>query len=537
MRRPALGALLLALLLLAPACAREPQPRETLQEVYAPTFTRVPPREPVSETVRNLARDWRGAPGDTFRNDLRSGQAAAAALALAVVLLVAFDFRRPWSARNIDVLLMYGVGLCFFNVMRFFGVLHSPTYLNLLDWVFSTVVALSLALLVRAILRARRPLTSPWTPNIRTPWLAALAGLLLAANVALTLSQPPDDAGWFVNLGAQRLRERGRLPYGDPLLTATPGAAYGPLLYVAHVPFQLLLSPEPINPTAPSRPALGPESTYYLPPVLATTLCTVAFHLAGVAALFVAARRLANPRVAWGLVCLYAGSLGVLGIGGPEDSVAGLTFVSHIAPAAATLLAFAALPAPALSGALLAIATGIGFYPVFMAPAWLGHYWNQPGRRERFFLGFGIVAAIIAIGVYETSRPAGERTRIGTILYDTVGHHTDPAGYGASPFGFWGQREGIRRALSTPLAGASGVTSPAWLIFLALICACFLLARGRGPAELALLAGALAIGANLVKPHATGTYLAWYYPLLLIGFLAGYRRAPSAAPVPGGVDS
>jgi hypothetical protein len=51
--------------------------------------------------------------------------------------------------------------------------------------------------------------------------------------------------------------------------------------------------------------------------------------------------------------------------------------------------------------------------------------------------------------------------------------------------------------------------------------ATFFLARGRRPAELALLAGAVAAGATLVKPHATGTYLAWFYPLLLVGFLAG----------------
>ena len=33
------------------------------------------------------------------------------------------------------------------------------------------------------------------------------------------LVREPDDVGFFVNLGAQRLRERGAFPYGDPLLT------------------------------------------------------------------------------------------------------------------------------------------------------------------------------------------------------------------------------------------------------------------------------------------------------------------------------
>ncbi len=244
------------------------------------------------------------------------------------------------------------------------------------------------------------------------------------------------------------MRERGRLPYGDPLLTGTPGAAYGPLLYAAHVPFQILLSPDPVNPVSPDRPNLTSGTPYYLPPAMATQICTIAFHLAGVLALFLAARRLADARVAWGLVCLYCGSLAIIGIGGREDQVAGITFVSHVAPASMTLLAFAALKSPALSGTLLAMSTGVGFYPAFMAPAWLGFYWNDVARRTRFAIGFGLAAAIIAGGVYAMSQPAGERSRLGTIMYDTFGHHTDPRGYGSSVFGFWGQREGIRRVLA-----------------------------------------------------------------------------------------
>jgi hypothetical protein len=103
-------------------------------------------------------------------------------------------------------------------------------------------------------------------------------------------------------------------------------------------------------------------------------------------------------------------------------------------------------------------------------------------------------------------------------MYDTFGHHTDPDGYGSSVFGFWGQREGLRRLLSSPLLAGSGLTSPMWLTFAAFLGATFFLARGKHPADLALLVGAVAIGATLVKPHATGTYLAWSYPLLLLGF-------------------
>jgi hypothetical protein len=516
------GGVAIVALVIVGSCARSQDAtphRETLRELYTPKFARIPDRPTVSETLRQLRADWNSEPGARFRSDLRSPQALLALLGAAVILAVGFDWKRPASSGNVDLLLLYATGLLFFDVMRFFDVLNRPAYVALMDWVFAAVFVSSAMLALRALRRCAKPLTEKWQPRLKTPGLTVLAVVLLAIDLSVLFQKPPDDAGWFVNLGAQRLRERGRLPYGDPILTGTPAAAYGPLLYVAHIPFQLIVAPNVLNPTASSRPILGPESTYYLPPTLATTLCTAAFHLLGVAALWFAARRLAGTHVAMGLVCLYCGSLAVVGIGGDDYSVAGITFVSHIAPASAVLLAFAALDKPTWSGALLATSAGLGFYPAFMAPAWLGYYWGDRTARVRFIAAFGLGCGAIVIGVLLLSQPTGEYGRIGTIMRDTFGHHTDPSGYGSSPFGFWGQRGGVRGALSTPLVGQSGLTTPVWLSFAALIVVTFFLVRGRSPVELALASGAVAIGATLVKPHATGTYMAWYYGLLLIGFL------------------
>ena len=519
--KPRCSIVLLALVLCAPSgCARARSEKEPLRELYTPTFARIPDSPAASETLHQLRDDWRAPAGDRFRRDLRSFQAAGVAVSAIVVLIVAFDWRRVRSPRNIDIVLLYATGLLFFDVMRFFDVLNRPAYVALMDWIFCCVFALSALLIVRAVRRCVRPLNARWQPNLRPSILVVLAALLLIVDLTILFSKPPDDAGWFVNLGAQRLRERGRLPYGDPILTGTPAAAYGPLLYVAHIPFQVLVAPRVVNPTAPDEPALGDQSTYYLPPAMATTLCTAVFHLLGVAALWLAARRLADAHVAWGLVCLYCGSLAIMGIGGDDYAVAGITFVSHIAPAAGVLLAFATLSNPAASGALLAASAGLGFYPAFMAPAWLGYYWPRRDARTRFLGLFAVTCAAIVLGVLLLSRPTAEHGRVGTILRDTFGHHTDPSGYGSSPFGFWGQRSGLRRVFSTPLIGASGLTSPAWLMFGGFVVMTFFLVRGRSPVELALAAGAVAVGATLVKPHATGTYMAWYYGLLLIGFFA-----------------
>jgi hypothetical protein len=335
----------------------------------------------------------------------------------------------------------------------------------------------------------------------------------------------PDDAGYFINVGGQRLRENGRWPYGDPLLTGTPAAAYGPVLYAAHVPFQLALSPTPLNPPAPDRRLDSPEP-YYVPPLLATKLCTIALHLLAVAALFASARRLAGPSTAWALVALYCGSAFVLGVGGDDYAIGGITFTSHIGPAAFSLLAFALLHRPTWSGAALAVSIGALFYPVFLVPAWAGFYWNRGRELRRFAVGFAVACAVIGTSVLVMSRPADGRSLIGTIVYDTIGHQESPTAYGSSPFGFWGQRGGVRGWLMQPLAGASSMTRPIVLIFFAGSLAAFALARGRTPAQLALIVAAIAMGAQLWKIHATATYVTWYYPFLLLGFL---REQPHPA--------
>jgi hypothetical protein len=441
-------------------------------------------------------------------------------LSLIVALVIAFDFEHLRNPRNIDVIVMQAIGLTMFEIVRFLRLLGNGVYVELMDWVFVTVFTLNVVLIVRALWRIRRPVAWPWKPALPAKALMTIAVLLLVCDTVTALVREPDDVGFFVNLGAQRLRERHRLPYGDPLLSGSPGAAYGPLLYVAHVPFQLALAPTPVNAASPDRPTLGKDSTYNLPPELATKLCTIAFHLLGVYALLVASTRLAGKEIAWALVALYCGSAYVIGVGGEDYFIGGMTYISHIAPTAVTLAAFALLPTPLLAGVALGLAAGVGFYPAFMAPAWLGYYWDRPDSRWRFLWGFGLTCLVIGIAVLLLSRADGDRGLVSTILFDTFGHHTDPRHYGFSPFSFWGQRAGIRGWFNAPLAGASGLATPMFLTFVAVVVVSFWPARRSSPQQLALLSAVAAIGASLVKIHPTGTYVAWALPFLLIGFFA-----------------
>jgi len=498
---------------------------ELLREVYQPSFSQVPPEASLGDTLAQVRRDLASRAGLAFLSRLLPDQGGVLWITILVALGMAFDFARPRSSRNVDVVLVVLLGVAFFDIMRFFRIRLTPESWRLLDTVYSVIFALNLALLARALWRVMRRGPDPaWLPNVRGRTVAAIALTLLALNALIALSRQPDDAGFFINLGAQRLRERGKLPYGDPLLTGTPGAAYGPVLYIAQVPFQWLVDRSSPNGTSNAHPPLGESATYYLPSPLGSKLCTITLHLAGVLALFIAGRRLSGEAdVGWGLVALYAGSAFVLGVGGDQEFIGGMTFISHIAPAALTLIAFACLPRPALAGALLAVSTGAGFYPAFMFPAWAGYFWRDRPRLVRFVAGFAVAAAVIGGSTLLLSRPADGRGLVGTVLQDTFGHHTDPQGYGRSPFGFWGQREGLRKWLTTPLIGQSGLTTPTYALFFALVGAAFFLARGATAGGLALLSAAIALAASMIKIQPSGTYVAWAYPLLLIGIFTERR--------------
>ena len=492
-------------------------------------FAAPPPAPSTSDFVATLWTDLWGPTGEAFWRAMVPNQAGVLWIALAVMLTVAFDYARPKSARNFELIALLAIGFLLFNIMRFFALLGDPTYFWLMDLVFTGIVAVSLSLLALAIWRVRRPHTTPWEPNLPARALMVLTVLLLTMNVITGLASPPDDAGFYTNLGAQRLRERGKFPYGDPLLTNSAGAGYGPLLYLGHLPFQLMLDPKPNNTTAPNRAELEQGAVYYLPPLLATKLTTVAFHLIGVASLVTIGLTLATPAVAWGMAALYCGSAYVMGVGGPRETIGGMTFISHIAPPAISMLAFAFLARPLAAGALLVAASATVFFPVLFFPAWLGYYWDRRSSAIRFVAGCAIAAVLLGVPVVMMSQALEGHSVLGTVIRESVGHHQGTDTYGLSTFGFWGQRGGIRDWFREPFVEGQFTTSPMFLITIGFSAALFFVARKTTPAQLALLTATVGIIAQWSKIHGTGVYVNWYYPFLLIGLLAARPESAASA--------
>ena len=509
-----------------------PEPREQMipRHLENAHFDPPPPAPPTGQFVSTLWKDLWGPAGETFWHAMVPNQAGVLWIALAVMLTVAFDYARPRNPRNFELLALLTLGFLLFNIMRFFDLLGDRTYFWVMDLVFTGIVAVSLALLALAVWRVRHPHTAPWEPNLAARPLMVLAILLLTMNVVTGLASPPDDAGFYTNLGAQRLRERGKFPYGDPLLTNSAGAGYGPLLYLGHLPFQFMLDPKPLNTSQPTRAELEAGATYYLPPPLASKLTTVSFHLIGVASLVTIGLTLATPSVAWGMAAIYCGSAYVMGVGGPRETIGGMTFISHIAPPAISMLAFAFLARPMAAGVLLVAASATVFFPAFFFPAWLGFYWDRRQSALRFVGGCMIAAVVLGVPVVMMSTALEGHSLIGTVIRESVGHHQGTDTYGLSTFGFWGQRGGIRDWFREPFIEGQFTTSPMFLITIGFSSAMFFLARKTTPAQLALITATIGIIAQWSKIHGTGVYVNWYYPFLLIGLLCSARPAFTKRP-------
>lgn len=492
-----------------------------LTEVYYPTVPEVE-IAPAGESLRALDERLRQDPRLSTIRQVLPDQAGVLWIALLVFLVLGFDYARPWSPRNIDLLIVQVIGWCLIGSLDLLvAVSRRPdaTYYGLIRLVFAVVTGLSVVLMARMIRRSTRPDTWTWTSAIDVRTLAAMAAFTVSLALAYPFLRTAEDASYYTNLGGQRLRERGLLPYGDPLLTNTPGAGYAPLMYGAQAAMQFVLM-QPANNPSPDRPQLGEQSTYMDASPISSQVLLAGFQLLAAWALFRIGQRCGSDALGLALAALYCGSVGVLGVGGSGDQVGGMTFVSHIVPASVTLIAFRYLDRPVAAGALLAAAAGLGFYPAFIFPTWLGYYWGDSRKAAwQYVVGFGVVSLAVGVWVLMASRPADGLGLVATIVRDTLGHQTDPEAYGRTPFGFWGQQTGVWRWLMQPMVGESAMLSPLFLVFCAFLIATTIMARNVGLVGLALLTSAVALGASVWKINATAAYLAWYYPFLLIGTL------------------
>lgn len=475
-------------------------------------------------------------------------QAMSLWLGFIVLFLVGGDFRRLASRRNLTLLVLFVPAILFTDCMRWERIDGTEKALAILfNLIFGTTALFAVWGIFGAMMRPR---AAELMLPVRA--LGFLAVLLVILNAAAVFGQLPEDSSNYTNVGAQRWLETGRAPYGDPLLLGpdSPGhgaaATYGPLLYALHIPIQAMLG-DGSNGVDVDR--VSGNKDYIRPKhVAAQTVCFLT-QLLAVVSLFGIGRRLRSNAAGFALVCLYAGSPYILGLGDdrpmPFDGpfphrtpwIGGITLVSHIAPNAAILAALWQIRRPFVSGLFLALGVGFLFYPIFLFPLFAAWFlWRRKGFL-RFVLGFALLGGATAGLVYFSTDPVAEKSVVETFLEATVQHQEGVAAegdqYGHSRFSFWGnQSEAVRGYWQEPLGSRGGaLTSRAFLSFFGLSILAAFLAYRRDEVQFAFLVAAVSAGVQLWKTHAAGSYVEWYLPFMLIGLFCGggpLRDEPAA---------
>jgi hypothetical protein len=394
----------------------------------------------------------------------------------ALFLLGLFDWRRPFRAANLDLLVLLSFG-------------DSHYFFNRADIGLSVPLAYPplLYLLGRGLwIGFRRDGGEGLRPAWPAAWLLVAALFLMGVRVGLNVADSGAiDVGYASVVGADRIS------HGEPVYDNFPedvsqGDTYGPVNYLAYVPFERVW---PWSGSWDDLPAAHGAAVGF---------DILAFGMLILLGIRIrpgpAGRRLAAT-LAFGWAA-YPYTAYVLESNSNDALVAVLLI--------AVLLA---LSRPALRGILAALATLAKFVPVVLVPM-LATYSPSPGKRPAaasFAVAFLSVSA--ALMIWPAIDPG-----LHTFYDRTIAYQADRN----SPFSIWGQAglEPLRIAILAAVA----------LLSLALA----FRPRTKTLTQVAALGAALLIGLQLTAQHWFYLYIVWFYPLLLVA-MATSGRGPSPA--------
>ena len=397
----------------------------------------------------------------------------------AIFLLAFFDSRRPLRLLHLDLLVLLGFGLSqlYFNQGR-------------IDVSMPLVYPLLGYLLVRTLLAGFRPSerTEPLVPRVPVRWMAIGLVLLVAFRVGLNLADSTViDVGYASVVGADRV------VHGEELYVDNDvhGDTYGPVNYLAYIPFEALL---PWKGTWDSVPAAHAAAITF------DMLTIVGLMLLG------ATLRPGRQGRQLGLALSFAWAAYPFSLLALQENTNDLMI------AALLVLSLAALRSPPGRGALLGLAAAAKFAPLAIAPL-LATGTGQD--RTRSWLRFGVAFAVVCVVATVPFIPDGGLRE----LYDTtIGYQL---GRG-SPFSLWALHPSLDWLQTLLKVGA-----------IALAAALCFVPRERSPRQVVALAAAVMIAVQLPASHWFYFYLAWIAPLVLATSMSAYREpvlTASAAP-------
>jgi hypothetical protein len=430
----------------------------------------------VSDDTGQITEDWtgpqvawtmaRGYPG-AFGRKVNSPWVW---IGLTLLFIAPFvDPRRPLRLRHLDlaVLMAFGISVAFFNDAN-------------IDASVPLVYPLLLYLLGRMLWIGLRPTRAPDPLRLLVPasWLVVALLFLVGFRIGLNVvNSNVIDVGYAGVIGADRLA------HGDTLWGNFPndnqhGDTYGPVNYVAYVPFEQVF---PWGGRWDDLPAAHAAA--------------IAFDLLCIGLLFLIGRRVRGPTLGIALAYAWAANpftLYAMNCNVNDALVGGLVL-------AAILFAMS----PVRRGAFIALSGMAKFAPLALAPLFATH---TRGGAVRFAIGF--VAALVPCAVLVRA-------------YGGVHHFYDRTlgfqGSRGSPFSLWGLY-----GWHTAQAVVEGAA-------VALAVAVAFLPRRRDVVGLAALAAAVLIALQLGVTHWFYLYIVWFFPLVMLALLA---PAPVRSPPP-----
>jgi hypothetical protein len=399
------------------------------------------------------------------------------------------DWRRPWRVAHLDllVLLSFGVSNYFLNRAEV-GVSVPLVYPPL---IYLMVRMLWIGFRGARAARDRAP--RGLRPTVPIVWLVVAAAFLLSFRIALSLGDPGGvDVGYAGVVGADRLTN-GQQLWGDGTFPSDNpnGDTYGPVTYLAYVPFELAW---PWAGTWDELPAARAAAIF--------------FDLATVAGLFVLGGRLRPGRRGRevGVILAFAW------LAFPYTDFVLQAYSNDALMSALLIWSLVLFARPVARGALLALATLTKFAPLMLAPLFatgerslLDDERRGPeATQDRLLPVAYFTATFMAVSALMLLYPAID-SGLATFYDRSVGFQFDRS----SPFSIWGQEAGLEwlrdiiRALSISLV----------------ILVAFVPAR-RTLAQIAALSAAILIAVQLPVEHWFYFYIPWFLPLVIAALVA-----------------
>jgi len=396
----------------------------------------------------------------------------------AIFLLGLFDWRRWRRLANLDLLVLLGFGASHFFFNKGEIGVSVPLQYPVLVY-----------LLARALWIGFRGRGAGQRPRWPAAWLLVAALFLMGFRVGLNLADSGVvDVGYAGAVGADRIAH-GEPIYGNFPSDISQGDTYGPVNYLAYVPFE----------------RIWPWSGSW-DDVPAAHGVAITADIATFALLILLGLRIRPGPGGRRLAAILA-----FGWAAYPYSAYALESNSNDGLVAVLLVAVLVLLAkPVWRGVFAALATFAKFAPAVLAPMLLTY---ERRRRPALLFAGAFAAVSVAVMLWPAIDP-GLRT-----FYDrTLGFQVDRN----SPFSIWGQVPSLEWLRTGLLAATAGLS-----LALAFV------PRRKSVVQVAALGAALMLAVQITMHHWFYLYIPWFYPLLLVALAAvAVRPEPEPGPSP-----